>query len=191
MRKRHLSPLVAEQAHAGATMLPATPIFPEQGRRSRLERMQQDADLARLARFAAIPLALLAQRTGTTTANARSIHHAQAPIGFSTPLMSRERLACWVPQCSIRLESKILAREATGLPCCTYSWRSIARGRSGVRGRRWGSWRKFGCAQWLRIELMAQLESEVPDPLRDHVPGFLPPGRLAAPPVRVLLFVFV
>jgi hypothetical protein len=38
---------------------------------------------------------------------------------------------------------------------------------------------------------MAQFESKVPDLLRDHLPGFLPPGRVAAPPVGVLLVVFI
>src|SRR2546430_190903 len=53
--------------------------------------MQQHTDLARLCRRTAIPLTLLAQRTGTTTVNAGAIHHAQAAIGFSTVFM-REQL---------------------------------------------------------------------------------------------------
>jgi hypothetical protein len=35
-----LYPLMAQQAHAGTTMKPPTPILPEQGSRPNLERMQ-------------------------------------------------------------------------------------------------------------------------------------------------------
>ena len=44
--------------------------------------MQQETHLARLVRCTAIPLTLLAQWTGTTTANAGAIHHSQAAIRF-------------------------------------------------------------------------------------------------------------
>jgi hypothetical protein len=57
--------------------------------------MQQHAYLAGLRGFAAIPLALLTQRTRAALANAGSIHNAQAAIGFSTPLMRDQLLPCW------------------------------------------------------------------------------------------------
>jgi len=47
------------------------------------------------------------------------------------------------------------------------------------------------CAAALAMPVMAQFESQVPGPLRDHLPPFLSPGRLTAPPVRVLLTVFI
>jgi hypothetical protein len=116
LRQGDLHPLVAQQGHAGATIKPSTPILPEQGSRSNPERMQQHTDLARLRGRAAIPLALLAQRTGTTAANAGSIHHAQAPIGFSAVFMRDELLVSGATQRPIGLESKVLAREAPSFP---------------------------------------------------------------------------
>lgn len=58
----------------------------------------------------------------------------------------------------------------------------LERGKSGC---------KLGRAYRIRMEVMAQFESQIPDPLSDQLPTFLSPGRVAAPPVRVLLAVFV
>jgi hypothetical protein len=38
---------------------------------------------------------------------------------------------------------------------------------------------------------MPHFQAQVPYPLRDYLPTLLPPGRVAAPAVRVLLSVFV
>jgi hypothetical protein len=82
-----LHPLVAQELYAGAPMNSPTSIMPEERLTPNHERMQEDAHLARLRRGAAIPLTLLAERTGAAPANASRIHHAQAPIGFSTPFL--------------------------------------------------------------------------------------------------------
>lgn len=55
-----LHALMAKQMHAGAPMNPSTPITPKKRRRADHKWMQQDAHLARSARIAPIPLALLA-----------------------------------------------------------------------------------------------------------------------------------
>ena len=55
----------------------------------------------------------------------------------------------------------------------------------------WEGRRKFGGARWLRQKLVPHLQAQVPHPLRDHLPAFLPPGAVAAPAVRFLLDVFV
>ena len=128
--KPHLDVLITHQLHTGTSMLSAAPVAPEQGRRTDDERMQEHAHLARLRSRAAIPLALLAQRTGTTTADAGSIHDAQASIGFSALLMREQLLVSRAPQRPIGLESKVLAREATSFPGQAYLRRSIARGES-------------------------------------------------------------
>ena len=75
-QRAHLDALVSHELQTGAPVFSPTPIPPEQRSRTHLERMQQHADLAGLCGGVAIPLALLAQPTGTTTANAGSIHHA-------------------------------------------------------------------------------------------------------------------
>ena len=129
-READLDALLSHKPHAGTPMLSPAPIPPEEWGRTHLERMQQDADLARLGRRTAMPLTLLAQGTGTTTANAGAIHHAQAAIGFSALLMREQLLGSLAPQRPIGLESKVLAREATSFPGQAYLRRSIARGGS-------------------------------------------------------------
>ena len=124
----HLDALVSHELHAGASMRSPAPIVPEQGSRTHLERMQQHTDLTRLCRRTAIPLTLLAQGTGTTTAHAGAIHHAQAAIGFSALLMREQLLVSGATQRPIGLESKVLPREATSFPGQAHLRRSIARG---------------------------------------------------------------
>ncbi len=85
----------------------ATPVTPEERRIPDPKRMQEDADLARLFGGTPIPLALLAQRAGTTTANAGCIHHAEAAIGLSTMLLGSERVPCRAPKRSVSLERKV------------------------------------------------------------------------------------
>jgi hypothetical protein len=82
-----LDALGTKEVHARAPVYPSAPVMPEERLPSYDEGMEEHADLTRLCCGVAIPLALLAQRTGTTTANAGSIHHAQASIGFSALLM--------------------------------------------------------------------------------------------------------
>ncbi len=90
--KCDLNLLVAQQTQAGSAMLPATPIFPEQGSRPHLERMQQQADPARLRCGAAMPLTLLSQGTRSTLAHLRRVDQAQAAISLTALFSSRERL---------------------------------------------------------------------------------------------------
>ncbi len=112
----YLNSLVTHQVHARPPMIPTAPVIPEERRIPDNERMQEDAHLARLLGGAALPLTLLAQRTGTTTADAGSIHHAQAPIGFSALFVRDQLLVSGAPQRPIGLESKILARKAACFP---------------------------------------------------------------------------
>ncbi|SRR6266699_2320779 len=105
----HLNALVSHEMDASPPMFSPAPISPEERGRTNREWMQQHTHLARLCRGTAIPLALLTQGTGTTTPNARSIHHAQASVGFSALLMREQRLFSRTPQRSIGLETKVLA----------------------------------------------------------------------------------
>src|SRR5260370_39634674 len=88
--------------------------------------MQQHADLAWLCRRSAIPLTLLAQRTRTTTADAGSIHHAQAAIGFLAPFACRKGLIGRTAQRSIRLESEVLPGEACRPERRRHGWLCIS-----------------------------------------------------------------
>ena len=72
----HLDPLGSHKLHTGAPIRSAAPISPEQRSATHWKRMQQHAHLARFRGRAAIPLTLLAQRAGATTAHAGCIHHA-------------------------------------------------------------------------------------------------------------------
>lgn len=131
-QQAHVEALVPHELDTGTSMFSAGPILPEQWCRTDAKRLQEQADLARLRGVAAQPLALLPFRTGTTTADAGSLHDAQAPVNFSVVFMRGQFLIYRAPKRSIGLESKILTREATGLPCRPYFWRSIAGGRSEV-----------------------------------------------------------
>ena len=108
--------LATQELHARSPMLPPAPVLPEDWSWPNAEGMQQHTHLARLAGGTALPLTLFPQRTGAATANAGRIHHAQAAIGFSTSLMGRKRVPCWTPERPIRLERKVLPREATRFP---------------------------------------------------------------------------
>src|SRR5438128_3400091 len=112
----HLHTLGTQQLLARPSLVPTTPITPEQGRGTNDEGMQQHAHLARLGGGAALPLTLFTQRAGTTTADAGRIDHTQAPVGFSALLMRHQRLASRTAQRAIRLKGKVLTREAASLP---------------------------------------------------------------------------
>ncbi len=132
-RQAHLNALMSHELDTGPPMFSPALIAPEQRGRTHLERMQQHTHLAWLGSGAAIPLALCAQRAGTTTANAGAIHHAQAAIGFSAVLMREQLLGSLATQRPIGLESKVLAGEAARFPGQAHLRRSIARGGSRVR----------------------------------------------------------
>ncbi len=101
--------LMAQKLDAGPAMLPPTPVPKDERRFPDHKRMQEHAGLARFLGVTAIPLTPLTQGTRTTPANAGSIHHTQAPVGFSALLMRKQRLFSRTPQRPIRLETKVLA----------------------------------------------------------------------------------
>ena len=86
-QQAYLDALVRKEMHTSASMNSSAPVSPQERSISNHEWMQEDAHLAWLRGVVAIPLALVAQRTRTATANAGSVHHTQAPIGFPAPLM--------------------------------------------------------------------------------------------------------
>src|SRR5206468_11815 len=177
-----LHALVTKQLHAHPSMVSATPVPPEDGLRTDGQWMQQHANLAGFRSGAAIPLTLLAQGAITTTANAGCIDHTQAAIGFSAPLMNTKLLIRRAAQRAIRLEGKILPREAARFPGQSHSSRSVSLNRSlrgGLLVRRRESRSKLGGAHRIRMQLMAQLQSEVPDPLRHDLPDLLTACRMA------------
>jgi len=94
-------------------MLSPAPVPPEKRLRTDGQWMQQPTSLAWFLGGAALPLALRAQRTGAATADAGPIHDAQAAIGFSAVFMREKLLVSGALQRPIRLESEVLAREAT------------------------------------------------------------------------------
>jgi hypothetical protein len=74
----------------------------------------------------------------------------------------------------VRLERKGFASEAASFPGNSGLRRAVA----GLQGPRLVSYRsrtgKLGGAQWLKQEVMAQFQPQVPDPLTNDLPGFLP-----------------
>lgn len=112
----HLHALVKKQVDAGTPMNPSTPVTPVEGSGTDGHWMQQDTHLARLFGRTAIPLALLAERAGTATANAGCIQHTQAAIGFSTLLLGTKLLPCWTAQRSVGPEGKVGSGESPRFP---------------------------------------------------------------------------
>jgi len=102
-----------DKLYADASVFSPAPVTPEQRLIPNGEWMQQHTDLARFRGGIAIPLTLLAQRTGTTTVHTGSIDHAQAPIGFSAVFMRQERAPGRTAQRPIGLEGKVSSGEAT------------------------------------------------------------------------------
>jgi hypothetical protein len=83
--------------------------MPEERLTSHRERVQENAHLARFVRGVPIPLTLLSFRTRTATADAGSVHHAQAAIDFSTLLLNTKLLVGWTMECPIWLDREISA----------------------------------------------------------------------------------
>ncbi len=94
----HVNPLVTQQLHASSTMLPAAPIFPEQGSRANLERVQQHTHPAWFRGSATMPLTLLAELTTSTVADASGVDQSQAPISFPALFGRMESLPSWTMQ---------------------------------------------------------------------------------------------
>jgi len=194
VRLPHLEVLITQQLHTGSPMLSPAPVMPEERRPPNGEGMEEDTDLARLCCSSAIPLALLAQWTGTTTANAGSIHHAQAPIGFSALFMRDQLLGSLATQRPIGLESKVLSREATSASCAgpREGEHSPREEPCAVEEAEWVEevgWQEQtrSCARYQDATDAPTDSAEVPDPLRDQLPAFLSPGRVRAPAIGVLL----
>jgi hypothetical protein len=99
--------LITHELHAGAPMLSAAPVTPEQGSRANDKRVEQHTHLTRFPSGFAIPLTLLTQRTGAATVDTGGIHHAQASIGFSATLVRDERLPGRTAERAIRLKGKV------------------------------------------------------------------------------------
>jgi hypothetical protein len=84
-----LDTLRTQQLDARPSVGSTTPVAPEQRCRPDDKGMQKHTHLARFRGSAAIPLTLLAQGAGTTTAECRPhTPSRQAPIGLSAPLVS-------------------------------------------------------------------------------------------------------
>jgi hypothetical protein len=112
----HINPLIAYKLNTFPSMLPPTPVAPEERLAPDDEWMQQNADLARLFGRAAIPLALLTQRAGATATDTGCIDHTQTAITFSAVFLDPKRLPGWTAQRPIRLERKIGSGEAASFP---------------------------------------------------------------------------
>jgi hypothetical protein len=90
--------LLIKQVPAGPPMMPTAPVSPEKRFRTYKQWMQQHTYLVWLLRSTTLPLTLLTQRTGATTAPAGGIHDTQAAIGFSASLMRDQRLVSGATQ---------------------------------------------------------------------------------------------
>ena len=74
LSKPHLDVLITHQLHTGTPMRSPAPVTPEERKVANDKRVEQHTHLARFTSGFAIPLTLLAQGTGTTTADTGPIH---------------------------------------------------------------------------------------------------------------------
>ena len=118
----HVHSLGTQELDAGTSISPAAPIVPQERGQADHERVEQHTHLTRLFGSTTLPLALLAQRAGATTADTSSIHHPQASIGFWASLVDRECLPCRATQCPIWLDRKITTRESISFPGERHLW---------------------------------------------------------------------
>src|SRR6266487_4931851 len=117
------------------------------------------------------------------------------PSARPSSLVDRERLPCRAAQRPIWLQGKLAPREAAGFPGQSHLWWPIPL-RGGSRVERLsllsqvgGS--KLGDTHWIRMKLMTQLQTEIPDPLRHDLPALLPTGGLTTPTIRLLLDILI
>jgi hypothetical protein len=113
---RHIHPLASKQLDTGPTMLSPAPILPEQGSRANIERMKQQTHSARMLGGLPMPLTLLTQATRTAGTDAGLIDDAQTPIGFPASFLRKEARSSRTAQHAVRLEGKVLPREAARFP---------------------------------------------------------------------------
>ena len=121
--------VLAMQTQTGVPLMASVPVPPEQGSRANREGMEQDTHLTRFGGGSPVPLALFAQGTRTTVANAGRIDDPQAAITLVAVLMWDQHLACRTSQRPIGLKRKVGAGEAARFPGGRSGRRSIPRGR--------------------------------------------------------------
>src|SRR5216683_6088356 len=92
--------------------------------------MQQQTHSAWFQSSEAMPLALLAQPTASTLADASRIHEPQAAISLTALFGRSKHLPGGAAQCAIRLKHKVAPRKAALFEGQGHLRRSIARGRS-------------------------------------------------------------
>src|SRR5713101_4338676 len=167
-----------------------------------VDRPENGTDPSRLAgRF--LFLTLLAQRARTAVTDACSIQQAQGAVPFESALLRVEGMTSRTAQRSIRLERKICACKSfrvrlTGplrrsIRDCFNSLGSLDSLRKLMCLRRLGSLRrsKFCQAHTAGRQMLPELQAEIPDPLAQDLPAFLPTASMRAPAVRILLFILI
>src|SRR6266567_4757148 len=153
--------------------------------------MQQDTDPARLRGCFPMPLTLRTLWAAATIAYPGAVEHAQTTIGFAALLGWAQRLASRTVQRPFGLEGEVLPGETPRFPGQGNRRLAIALHR---RLLYWGlcdGGSKLGRAHRSRLKHMTQFQAQVPDPLRDDLPGFLPGGRMRTPSVGILLLVLI
>ncbi len=138
-------------------------------------------DAAWLFRGGSIPQALVPELTDPTMAHPSGIEDAYAPITFRPPFLCIKGLPSRAAQGAIGLWSKRISGKPAHLGGSCPLRRSVGhRSRfvgNRLRKRRGSGGSKFGCAHGSRMEAVPQFKAEIPHPLSDVLPDFLPTGR--------------
>lgn len=153
--------------------------------------MQQYTDPTRFCGCFSVPLALQTLWAAATIEDPGTVEHAQTAIDFAALLSWAQRLASRTGQRPVGLEGEVLPRETPRFPGqgdrrLALALHGLLRS-SGLFDR--GS--KLGRAHRSRLKHMTQLQAEIPDPLTDDLPRFLPGGRMTTPAIRALLLIFI
>src|SRR5258708_13021052 len=102
--------------------------------------------------------------------------------------MGHKRLVGRTTQGTIRLEHKILPGEATRFEGHGHRWFAIPAGVGLLCFNLGGSWSKLSGAYRIRLQLMPELQTQVPHPLAHDTPSLLTPSSVPPPSV---LYVFL
>ena len=197
VRLPHLEVLITHQLHTGSPMLSPAPVMPEERRPPTVRGWSRT--LTWRGFVVAVPFHWHCWRSGQG-------RHLRMLAPYTTrrlPSASR-RCSCrisfweaWQRSVPSGWRAKSCPEKRPARPAQAHVRGSIARGRSRVRWKRWSGWRrwdgrsKLGRAHGIRMQLMPQLQAEVPDPSRYQLPAFLSPGRVRAPAIGVLFVVFI
>jgi hypothetical protein len=156
---------------------------------------QESTDPTRLFGSCSISQTGFPQRTIPARADTTRIHDAHAAFTSGSAFVGIQRLACRTTQRTVGLGGEGRSCKASHRCLLSPLWWSV-----GDLNRLWGSGhskrqglslRKLRRAHGSRMKTMTQFQTQIPHPLADYLPEFLPTLAVRTPAIRVLLLIFI